>query len=53
MGILGPLLGYVVVTRFRKARRGWDVNMEITRRMLSDFGFHESDLRGGGKLIEI
>jgi len=53
MGSLGLLLGYVVVTQFRKERMGWDVNMEITRRMLTDFGYHESDLPGGGKLIEV
>jgi hypothetical protein len=32
---------------------GWTVNMNATRRMLTDFGYSEEDLPQGGKLIEI
>ncbi len=42
-----------MATRFRKEKMGWEVNMEVTRRMLTDFEFHESDLPGGGKRIEV
>jgi hypothetical protein len=53
MGILDPMLSYVVATRFRKERMKWDINLEATCRMLTDFGYQESDLPGGGKFIEI
>jgi hypothetical protein len=32
---------------------GWDVNMEATRRMLTDFGYEENDLPEGAKIMEI
>jgi hypothetical protein len=32
---------------------GWNPNMEATHRMLTDFGFAETDLLAGGKIIEI
>ena len=53
MGVLAPVLDYVIATRFRKERMKWDINPEPTRRMLADFGFREGDLPAGGKLIEI
>jgi hypothetical protein len=42
-----------MATGFRKEKMGWEINMEVTRRMLADFGYQESDLPAGGKLIEI
>ena len=53
MGVFSPVVDYIMATKFRKERMGWDINMEVTRRMLTDFGYQESDLPGGGKLIEI
>ena len=53
MGVFSPVLDYLMAARFRKGRMGWDVNMEVTRRMLTDFGFQESDLPEGGKIIEV
>jgi hypothetical protein len=32
---------------------GWDINKPATLRMLTEFGYQESDLPAGGKLIEI
>jgi hypothetical protein len=32
---------------------GWELNREMTRRMLTEFGYTEADLPGGGKLIEV
>ena len=53
MGVLAPVLDYVVATRFRKEKMKWDLNLKATRRMLTEFGYRESDLPAGGKLIEI
>jgi hypothetical protein len=53
MGVLAPVLDYVVATRFRIEKMKWDINLEATRRMLTGFGYRESDLPAGGKLIEI
>jgi hypothetical protein len=53
MGVFLPVVDYIMATRFPKERMGWDVNIDVTRRMLTDFGFQKSDLPGGGKIIEI
>jgi len=53
MGVLSPVVDYMLATRFRKEKMGWDINEEATRRMLTEFGYRESDLPAGGKLIEI
>jgi hypothetical protein len=53
MGVMSPIVDYLVATRFRGERMGWKPNMKATRRMLSDFGYEESDLPAGGKIIEI
>ena len=53
MGVFSPVLDYIVATRFRGESMGWKPNMAATRRMLTDFGYKESDLPGGGKIIDI
>ncbi len=53
MGVLAPVLDYVIATRFRKEKMKWTINPGPTRRMLTEFGYQESDLPAGGKLIEI
>lgn len=53
MGVLSPIVDYQIATKFREARMGWPLNMEMVHRMLTDFGYVESDLPEGGKLIEI
>jgi len=53
MGVLSPIVDYVLATQFRGKKMGWEPNMEVTRRMLSDFGYGESDLPEGGKIIEV
>jgi hypothetical protein len=53
MGILAPVLDYVIATRFRKEKMKWDINLEATRRMLTDFGYQESDLPAGGRIVEV
>jgi hypothetical protein len=52
MGVLSPVVDYVVAAQFRGERMGWPPNMEATRRMLAEFGFNESDLPAGGKIRE-
>jgi len=53
MGVLSPVVDYQLATKFRGERMGWQPNMEATRRMLTDFGFNESDLPAGGQIIEV
>jgi hypothetical protein len=53
MGVLSPVVDYQVATKFRAERMGWKPNMKATRRMLKEFGYKESDLPEGGKLIEV
>ena len=52
MGVLAPVVDYVMATRFRNERMGWNIQKEATRRMLTEFGYQESDLPAGGKIIE-
>jgi hypothetical protein len=53
MGVLAPIVDYVMATAFRGKKMGWEPDMEVTRRMLTEFGYSEADLPAGGKLIEI
>ena len=53
MGVLAPVVDYQLATKFRSERMGWELNREMTRRMLTEFGYTEADLPGGGKLIEV
>jgi len=53
MGVFSPVVDYVVATQFRGKRMGWEPNKEVTRRMLSDFGYSETDLPAGGTIIEV
>ena len=52
MGVLAPIVDYQVATQFRGKQMGWEPNMEMTRRMLTEFGYTETDLPNGGALIE-
>ncbi len=52
MGTFGPVLDYVIAMRFRKDTMGWRVNERLAQRFLTDFGFSESDLPNGGRLID-
>ena len=49
MGVFSPAVDYIMATRFRKEKMTWDANIEVIRRMLTDFGNQESDLPGVGK----
>ena len=53
MGVLSPVVDYQMATRFRGERMGWKPNMKATRRFLAEFGYSESDLPYGGKIIEV
>ncbi len=53
MGVFAPVVDYVIATRFRRERMKWDINPEPTRRMLTEFGYQESDLPAGGRIIEV
>lgn len=53
MGVFSPVLDYIIATRFRAERMGWQIDIDVTRRMLTDFGYEENDLPEGGKILEI
>lgn len=53
MGVLSPIVDYQVATKFRSEKMGWQPNMRMAHRMLTDFGYNERDLPFGGKIIEI
>ena len=53
MGVFSPAVDYQVATKFRAERMGWELNRKAVLRMLTDFGYSESDLPEGGKLIEV
>ena len=53
MGVLSPIVDYQMATKFRGERMGWQPNMKMTHRMLTDFGYNEEDLPAGGKIIEL
>ena len=53
MGVLSPIVDYQVATKFRFEKMGWQPNMRMTRRMLTDFGYSEGDLPFKGKIIEV
>jgi hypothetical protein len=53
MGVFSPVVDYILATRFRGEKMGWTPNKQATRRFLEDFGYNESDLPNGGKIIEI
>jgi hypothetical protein len=52
MGVLSPIVDYQLATQFRGNQMSWEPNMEMTRRMLTEFGYTEADLPHGGNLIE-
>ena len=53
MGVMSPVVDYLLATRFRGEKMGWGYEKGATRWMLTEFGFSENDLANGGKIIEI
>jgi Domain of unknown function (DUF362) len=53
MGVFAPVFDYLLATRFRGEKMGWKPNLSATKRFLSEFGYEEKDLPGGGKIVEI
>jgi hypothetical protein len=45
MGVFAPVLDYQIATRFRRDKMGWPIDLSATRRMLTDFGRSEGDLK--------
>jgi hypothetical protein len=52
IGVMAPVVDYQVATKFRGEMMGWYHYMPAARRMLTDFGYTESDLPAGGKIME-
>jgi hypothetical protein len=53
MGVLAPVVDYLMASAFRGKRMGWELNQEMTRRLLTEFGYTEADLPHQGNLIEV
>ena len=53
MGVFAPVFDYILATQFRGKTMGWPPNMQATARFLTDFGYEEKDLPGGGRIVEI
>ena len=53
MGVLSPIVDYIMATDFRKERMGWAINEKAPLQMLTDFGYKPEDLPNNGKLIEV
>jgi len=53
MGVLSPIVDYQVATKFRGEKMGWQPNVRMAHRMLTDFGYLERDLPFKGKIIEL
>ncbi|KPK62181.1 MAG: hypothetical protein AMK73_06610 [Planctomycetes bacterium SM23_32] len=52
MGTFGPVVDYLGAMRFRKDMMGWGINEGVARRFLMEFGFRESDLPDGGRIVD-
>jgi len=52
MGVMSPIVDYVLATEFRGKQMGWQPDMDTARRMLTEFGYSASDLPNGGKIVE-
>jgi hypothetical protein len=53
MGVLSPIVDYVLATKFRGEKMGWEPEMKCTTRMLTEFGYKKEDLPNGGNFTEI
>jgi hypothetical protein len=53
MGVLAPVVDYMLATQFRGKKMGWEPNEEVTHRMLTETGYVETDLPHGGNLIQV
>jgi hypothetical protein len=53
MGVFAPVFDYILATQFRGKTMGWPPDMQATARFLTDFGYEEKDLPGGGRIVEI
>ena len=53
MGVMSPVIDFLLATRFRGEKMGWGYQMEAVRRMLTEFGFNENELPNGARIVEI
>jgi hypothetical protein len=53
MGVFAPVFDYTLATQFRGKKMGWAPNMQAAIRFLTEFGYEEKDLPGGGRIEEI
>ena len=53
MGVFAPIFDYILATKFRGEKMGWKPTLSAAKRFLTELGYEEKDLPGGGKIIEI
>lgn len=53
MGVLSPVVDYLLATRFRGEKMGWPYNQRMAHRFLTEFGYNEKDFPNGGKVIDV
>lgn len=53
LGVFAPVFDYMLATQFRGKKMGWSPNMQANKRFLTEFGYEEKDLPGGGRIVEI
>jgi len=52
MGTFGPVMDYLVATKFRRDTMGWPINAPVTERFLTDFGYTSPELPDGGAMVD-
>ena len=53
MGVLSPVVDYILATQFRGKMMNWQPNTEVAQRMLLEFGYSKKDLPSGGMIMGI
>ena len=53
MAVFSPVLDFQLATKFRGQKMRWEPNLNVTRRMLTDFGYSEGDLPRGEDIVEV
>ena len=47
IGVLSPIADYLVATRFRAEKMGWQPNKKVLSRILMEFGYEKADFNTG------
>ncbi len=53
MGVLSPIVDYILATKFRGEKMGWKPIIKETDRLLTEFGYSIEDLPSGGEITAV